>query len=186
MAKNATSSVNALSASIAELVACIVRVPTELIKQRAQAQQGRSLRSISCNVYETKGLVGLYRGFSSTVFRDIPFAFVEFPVWEALKQHLQRRQGDICSPLQSAACGSASGSLAAAVTTPLDVAKTRIMLDDSFRTPSILGTVVNIYRKEGFKRSFAGLMPRSLWCGLGGFVFFGAYETILTLSQYAF
>lgn len=26
----------------------------------------------------------------STVFRDIPFAFVEFPVWEALKHHLRR------------------------------------------------------------------------------------------------
>ena len=33
-----------------------------------------------------------------------------------------------CSPLTSAVCGSFAGAIAAALTTPLDVAKTRIIL----------------------------------------------------------
>lgn len=99
---------------------------------------------------------------------------------------LHRKQEGICSPLQSAACGSASGSFAAAVTTPLDVMKTRIMLDNGSKTLGLLSAAVDIYRKDGFKKFFAGLTPRSLWCGLGGFVFFGAYEMTLALVKYTF
>lgn len=37
----------------------------------------------------------------------------------------------------AAGCGSAAGSLAAAITTPLDVAKTRIMIGTVYSQPSV-------------------------------------------------
>merc|ERR1719323_1117915 len=34
----------------------------------------------------------------------------------------------------------------------------------------------NIYAKEGWLGLFAGVLPRTLWMGLGGLIFLGSYE----------
>jgi hypothetical protein len=38
-----------------------------------------------------------------------------------------------------------------------------------------------IWRVEGPARLFSGLLPRVLWIGLGGFVFFGSFEAARAL-----
>ncbi|VDM77254.1 unnamed protein product [Strongylus vulgaris] len=94
-------------------------------------------------------------------------------------------QGRDCSPLEGAACGSVAGSVAAAITTPLDVAKTRIMLSKTPKAPTILMTLKEVHSVGGVKALFSGVTPRVLWMAVGGFVFFGAYETVLSLSYWA-
>ena len=32
-----------------------------------------------------QGIVGMYRGYFSTVMREIPFSLLQFPLWEYLK-----------------------------------------------------------------------------------------------------
>ncbi|EAQ86765.1 hypothetical protein CHGG_08018 [Chaetomium globosum CBS 148.51] len=82
-----------LAASAGEIAACAVRVPTEVVKQRAQAGQhgGSSLRSLR-HILGQRGSVGvvgvwreLYRGWGITVMREVPFTILQFPLWEALK-----------------------------------------------------------------------------------------------------
>ncbi|VDN04693.1 unnamed protein product [Thelazia callipaeda] len=176
--------VNACAASFSEIVACVVRVPTELIKQRAQARQVHNISTICRKIYSQNGLRGFYQGFFSTVSREIPFSFIEFPLWELLKQLVTRvRKKHSTTPLESAACGSAAGSVAAAITTPLDVVKTQIMLDDSTSRVSTSSTMARIWRNSGYRGLFAGLIPRSVWMGIGGFVFFGAYEATTLLTE---
>ena len=80
-----------------------------------------------------------------------------------------------------AACGSLAGAIAAAITTPLDVAKTRIILSTKGNSRdeanTLFCTLKDIYLKEGAGRLFSGVMPRVTWISVGGFIFFGAYET---------
>ena len=100
----------------------------------------------------------------------------------------------------SAAKDHKSGGFAAALTTPLDVAKTRIML--SRRTETTVGSVLGeVYRcgsrvgrvigqthdrDGGVPRLFAGIVPRSMWMALGGFIYFGAFETAVALTERRF
>uniref|UniRef100_A0A915DUK4 S-adenosylmethionine mitochondrial carrier protein n=1 Tax=Ditylenchus dipsaci TaxID=166011 RepID=A0A915DUK4_9BILA len=126
---------------------------------------------------------GFYKGYASTVFREIPFSFIEFPVWECLKRmRARQRNKQACTPLESAICGSLAGSLAAAITTPLDVVKTRIMLDRRKEERSIKLVMSQILKEEGVVKLYSGVLPRSIWMGVGGFIFFFAYEFSLKAS----
>uniref|UniRef100_A0A915Q0U4 Mitochondrial carrier protein n=1 Tax=Setaria digitata TaxID=48799 RepID=A0A915Q0U4_9BILA len=174
---------NASAASVSEVVACIVRVPTELVKQRAQAKQIHNLGTICRVIYNRNGVFGFYQGFFTTIFREIPFSFIEFPLWEHLKQRMTGFRERQCTPLESAACGSAAGSIAAAITTPLDVAKTRMMLNENTSRVGITTVLTRIWRASGYRGLYAGVLPRSTWMGIGGFVFFGAYETAVLLTR---
>ncbi|XP_053617934.1 S-adenosylmethionine mitochondrial carrier protein homolog [Plodia interpunctella] len=172
-----------LAASVGEVLACVIRVPTEIAKQRKQTHSGlakRSSISILIEAYKTEGFrKGLYRGFFSTVARDLPFSFIELPVWELLKTSVRNHNDGQISGFQSALCGSVAGAFAAAVTTPLDLAKTRIMLAENYtvtRKLRIVPVLSDIYFESGLRGLFAGVAPRMTAFMLGGFFFFGAYD----------
>lgn len=113
--------------------------------------------------------------------REIPFTSLQFPMYELLKAQLSRKVRR--KPLYSheaAFCGSIAGGTAAAFTTPLDVLKTRVMLDlrDASKEmlPSLSSRLKGIYVSEGVGALFAGVVPRTLWMSAGGAVFLGVYE----------
>ncbi|XP_035559392.1 S-adenosylmethionine mitochondrial carrier protein isoform X7 [Canis lupus familiaris] len=62
-----------LAASAGEVVACLIRVPSEVVKQRAQV-------SASSRTFQI---------FSNILYTEIPFSLVQFPMWESLKVDLQ-------------------------------------------------------------------------------------------------
>ena len=64
--------------------------------------------------------------------------------------------------------------MAAGVTTPLDVLKTRMMLARDRMGMSEM--LVKILRESGPKAFFAGIGPRVLWISAGGAVFLGSYQ----------
>ncbi|XP_011172755.1 S-adenosylmethionine mitochondrial carrier protein homolog isoform X2 [Solenopsis invicta] len=168
------------AATVAEMVACLLRVPVEVMKQRKQAQI-RDKKSYNLRI--------LYRGYWSTVLRDAPFSIVQFPLWEYFKKsysfHFERE----IYPVESAICGAIAGGISAAVTTPLDVAKTRIMLSNRKLLSSelrLLNVLHDVYLQNGFRGLFAGFGPRIMWITLGGFIFFGVYEEAKVLTRTIF
>ncbi|XP_052496358.1 S-adenosylmethionine mitochondrial carrier protein isoform X3 [Budorcas taxicolor] len=160
-------------------VACLIRVPSEVVKQRAQVSASSGTFHIFSNILCQEGIQGLYRGYKSTVLREIPFSLVQFPLWESLKALWSWRQGHVVDCWQSAVCGAFAGGFAAAVTTPLDVAKTRIMLakaGSSTASGNILSALQAVWRTQGLSGLFAGVFPRMAAISLGGFIFLGAYD----------
>ncbi|GAA6002881.1 uncharacterized protein JCM10292_001353 [Rhodotorula paludigena] len=187
-----------LSASSGEVAACLVRVPTEVVKQRTQTggsgqsgSGGGGSWAVARGVWAREGLRGFYRGFGSTVAREIPFTCLQFPLYERLKLFLASPSGlgrsptgrvsDLAAP-EAALCGSLAGGVAAGLTTPLDVCKTRIMLASSSSgagsgaRPGIGETLRAIYVHEGARALFSGWVPRVVWISAGGAVFLGVYE----------
>lgn len=141
-----------LASSMGEIAACAVRVPTEVVKQRAQAGLfgGSSLLALkdilALRHPDPAGgakrgygqvLRELYRGAGITIAREIPFTVLQFTMWESMKEayakRSQQQAGSVPSGSQvpaatSAMFGSVAGAISAGLTTPLDVIKTRVML----------------------------------------------------------
>ncbi|KAM9533752.1 mitochondrial S-adenosylmethionine carrier protein isoform 5-T5 [Guaruba guarouba] len=59
-----------VAASLAEVVACLIRVPSEVVKQRAQVSPSSSTLQILSRTLYHEGIQGLYRGYKSTVLRE--------------------------------------------------------------------------------------------------------------------
>nr|XP_008177685.1 S-adenosylmethionine mitochondrial carrier protein isoform X2 [Chrysemys picta bellii] len=114
----------------------------------------------------------------------IPFSLVQFPLWESLKDLWSWKQGHVVDSWQSATCGAFAGGFAAAVTTPLDVAKTRIMLakaGSSNASGNVLAALHSVWRSQGLPGLFAGVVPRMTAISLGGFIFLGTYDKTRSL-----
>ena len=83
--------------------------------------------------------------------------------------------------LVSGASAAVAGSISAAITTPIDVAKTRIMLSTRTEAQSeakgVLKTMQAISAKEGWKALFKGGALRSAWTALGAGIYLGSYES---------
>lgn len=181
--KNQMPFVHMTAASLAEIVACFIRVPVEIVKQRRQALNFKygqtSAFQILLNAYKNEGLIkGVYRGFGSTILREIPFSLIQFPLWEFFKANWEETTNTELTSSAVAICGALAGGISAGLTTPLDVAKTRIMLADQEigRTLTVPKVILSIYREKGFFGIFAGFVPRVMWITIGGFIFFGVYD----------
>lgn len=173
-----------IAASMGEIAACAVRVPTEVVKQRAQAGHhgGRSLPALRAilDLRRSHGLTTmwreLYRGWGITVFREVPFTVIQFPLWESMKAWGRSRRNDglDVTAAESGLYGSVAGGVAAALTTPLDVLKTRVML--SKERVSVGQVFWQIARQEGVRPFFSGIVPRVTWISIGGAIFLGSYQ----------
>lgn len=173
---------HAVASSCGEVAACFVRVPTAVITQNMQVGRYTSVTQAIQSTWASGGLKSFYVGYGTTVAREIPFSFIQFPIYEFAKSSWASMQGEPTNPLQGAICGSFGGAVASAITTPLDVAKTRIMLDVpaegvAKRYTGTLQTLKMIHAEEGGSALFKGIAPRMSWITIGGFIFFGAYES---------
>lgn len=180
--------VHMAAACCGEIIACLIRVPVEIAKQRRQAMLVKSETSsfqLLYQAFKNEGLTkGLYRGFGTTIMREVPFSLIQFPLWEYLKTQWEPATGLSLTPVSVAVCGAISGGIAAGLTTPLDVIKTRIMLAEAGTKNTTISKVVkSVYRERGFRGLFAGFVPRVMWITIGGAVFFGFYDLTTRLLQ---
>lgn len=169
------------ASSCGEVAACLVRVPTAVVTQNMQVGRYSGFTQAVSTTFANGGISAFYVGYWTTVAREIPFSFIQFPIYEGLKKTWSSYQGEPTNAVQGALCGSLAGAVAGGVTTPLDVAKTRIMLEvpaegQAKRYTGTVTTLQTIAAEEGALALYKGVTPRVMWITIGGFIFFGAYE----------
>lgn len=92
----------------------MVRVPVEVVKQRRQTTaQHLSAISVARRAIANEGVWnGLYRGFGSTILREIPFSIIQFSLWEMFKVKLAQASGlEVLNPAGTSLCGALAGKI---------------------------------------------------------------------------
>lgn len=126
----------------------------------------RSVFTCARVVYRTEGLSAFYISYPTTLMMTIPFTAVQFTVYEEIKKLLN--PSGVYAPGIHMIAGGMSGGVAAAVTTPLDVAKTILQTrgtskDSEIRNvKGIVGACKIIWQRDGLKGFGRGLTPRVL------------------------
>ncbi|XP_058740835.1 S-adenosylmethionine carrier 1, chloroplastic/mitochondrial-like [Vicia villosa] len=171
--------------TIAGAASSLVRVPTEVVKQRIQTGQFKSTSSALRLIIANEGFKGLFAGYRSFLLRDLPFDALELCIYEQLRiGYKVAAKRDLNDP-ENAMIGAFAAAITGAVTTPLDVIKTRLMVQGTQKHyKGICDCVRTIVKEEGPNALFKGMGPRVLWIGIGGSIFFGVLEkTKKTLAQ---
>lgn len=167
------TSIVPLSAGImARTVVTTAVSPLELIRTNLQSTPPspgtphtlRSTLSSIAALARTHGTIHLWRGLGTTLWRDVPFSGLYWAGYESIKRHLNRRGHEGAGV--SFASGATSGTLAALLTSPFDVLKTRkqsLLMSSAIGGSGAAGTLTvlkEIVRSEGVSALYAGLVPR--------------------------
>ncbi|KZP28881.1 mitochondrial carrier [Athelia psychrophila] len=140
--------------------------PLEIVKIRLQiqgeaAKVAGALPTGAVQIVRQLGLLGLYKGASACLLRDIPFSAIYFPTYWHLKKDVFKEgyNGKELSFLETLGSAAIAGMPAAYLTTPADVVKTRLQVEAKSGQTSYKGLTdafVKIYQEEGFKALFKG------------------------------
>lgn len=176
--ENLSAAAHLTAGAIGGLAASLIRVPTEVVKQRMQTGQFTSAPDAVRLIVSKEGFKGLYAGYGSFLLRDLPFDAIQFCLYEQLRMgYKAAAQRDLNDP-ENAIIGAFAGALTGALTTPLDVIKTRLMVQGSANQyKGVFDCVQTIVREEGPPALLKGIGPRVLWIGIGGSIFFGVLES---------
>ena len=178
---NTRMPLTAVSAACGNVASSILFVPKEVVKQRMQSgvDSGRFLGA-AAGLIRTAGISGLYRGYKATLLRNIPSTMIKFATYEELKLILARMKGSdkpqTLSTAEVITAASLSGVISSAITTPMDVLKTRFATGQLKPGTPILPAVKQIVQQDGIAGLYVGFRPRTLWAALFAAIGFTTYE----------
>ncbi|KAL2260628.1 hypothetical protein VTK26DRAFT_5305 [Humicola hyalothermophila] len=140
--------------------------PLEIVKIRLQVQgevaksvEGAPRRSAMW-IVRNLGLVGLYKGASACLLRDVPFSAIYFPTYSHLKKDVfGESPTKNLGVVQLLTAGAIAGMPAAYLTTPCDVIKTRLQVEARKGDTAYTGlrhAAKTIWKEEGFRAFFKG------------------------------
>lgn len=151
-----------ISGSIAGILQLTVTVPYEMVKIRLQLNKNNNVTGV--HVLKELGIFGIYRGFSATLLRDVPFCSIFFALYSNLKSFLNGFHNKEEPFYIGLVSGVISGGIAGSLVTPADMIKTRIQQGLNGN----LGMVAyskQILQQEGSKAFFLGWQQRSYIIG---------------------
>ncbi|XP_005111116.1 solute carrier family 25 member 40 [Aplysia californica] len=157
--------------AVARVWAATLISPIEMLRTKVQSEHLTYSKVFDAvrDMVKSRGVLSLWRGLGPTLLRDVPFSALYWGGYEAIKASVLISTGrDKLKFSESFLAGASSGSVAAVITLPFDVIKTRRQIE--LGQTEILGQqkevsstwriIHKIYAEEGFRALYAGLLPR--------------------------
>ncbi|KFK29310.1 hypothetical protein AALP_AA7G116300 [Arabis alpina] len=192
-----------VAGALARSLACTVCYPVELARTRMQAFKEAKAAMKPPGVFKT--LVGvvsevrtannlekslhnyriLWRGLGAQLARDVPFSAICWGTLEPMRRRLLGVVGNDSNALgilgANFSAGFVAGSIAAATTCPLDVARTRRQIEkDPGRALRMTTrqTLIEVWRDGGMRGLFMGIGPRVARAGPSVGIVVSFYEVV--------
>ena len=175
---------NFIAGGCAQLTGSLVWVPMDVIKERLQIEgkiqttenYGGSYNATK-QIIKNEGLIGLYRAFWIHQATWVPFNGIYFSVYEFAKKEMKMRYSKNNNDyngrnlkdelMLNVPCSLFASAIASVATSPLDLVKTRLQVQQSnptiFDYKSPVDAAVKIVKREGVKALFDGLAARIIW-----------------------
>ncbi|RZS20079.1 hypothetical protein BHM03_00052557 [Ensete ventricosum] len=83
--ENLSAFAHLTAGAIGGAASSLIRVPTEVVKQRMQTGQFTSAPNAVRLIVAKEGVRGLYAGYSSFLLRDLPFDAIQFCIYEQIR-----------------------------------------------------------------------------------------------------
>ncbi|NXL77891.1 S2540 protein, partial [Leptocoma aspasia] len=161
-----------IAGSLSRLGSATVVSPLELVRTQMQYRR-LSYKQLYLRI-STKvavdGWLSLWRGWTSTILRDVPFSAMYWYNYERFKKRMCKEIGaNEPTFFISFTSGAVSGSIAAVITQPFDVVKTyrqtQLWETETLKIPqrhrkSTWAVMRKIATKNGITGLFAGVTPR--------------------------
>ncbi|CAN9505967.1 unnamed protein product [Ophioblennius macclurei] len=183
------SHVPLLAGGLARLGAVTLISPLELIRTKMQSRRLSYGEVKVCvrSAVARDGVLSLWRGWAPTVLRDVPFSALYWFNYELLKSSLCLQSGAGQENVSiSFAAGAVSGAVAAVLTLPFDVVKTRrqIQLGETDavgvslkkKSSSTWFMMKEICSDLGYRGLFAGFIPRVIKIAPACAIMISTYE----------
>mmetsp|Transcript_4890 Transcript_4890/g.7271 ORF Transcript_4890/g.7271 Transcript_4890/m.7271 type:complete len:365 (-) Transcript_4890:71-1165(-) len=171
------------------ITSSFILVPGEVIKTRLQTGMIKSMAEGVSSILRTEGIMGLFAGYYATLIRDLPYTILELGIYENIKTLIRRHNLHQKNPDQQSGVGSISqseellaaavtGGFVALVTTPLDLVKTKLMMQSTSggAYTGFLDALRSIYGSGGMPALFVGSLARVTWLLPFTTIYLGVYE----------
>ena len=163
------------------MLACsIVLVPGEVVKTRLQTGMVSSVFQCIKQTLKQDGIGGLFAGYSATMLRDVPYTMLELGLYENIKSLIRKFQNrSELTQQEELAAAAFTGGFTGFITTPLDLVKTRLMLQSTTEGGQYKGVVdafTSIYNAGGIKGLHVGAAARVSWLLPFTTIYLGIYE----------
>nr|CAD1817564.1 unnamed protein product [Ananas comosus var. bracteatus] len=168
--------VQSIASFCSTILGTAVRIPCEVLKQRLQAGIFDNVGEAIVGTLRQDGPKGFFRGTGATLCREVPFYVAGLSLYGEAKKATQSLLNRDLEPWETVVVGALSGGLAAVITTPFDVMKTRMMTAPQGVPVSMQMVAFSILRQEGPLGLFKGAVPRFFWIAPLGAMNFAGYE----------
>eukprot|EP00803_Ostreobium_quekettii_P000592 evm.model.scf_649.1 EVM.evm.TU.scf_649.1 scf_649:5955-12306(+) len=175
-----------LAGATATIVQDAVMTPADVVKQRLQLVNTpyRSVYDCTTRTFREEGVWAFYRSYRTTLFMNVPYMAVQVSTYESCKKLMGSEEED--GLMIQLTAGAIAGGMAAGVTNPLDVVKTRLQTQGvtsatTYNRSAVIPTMKQIAREEGPRALWRGLKPRVMFHVPAAAICWGTYETMKAL-----
>ncbi|KAG0723644.1 Mitochondrial 2-oxodicarboxylate carrier [Chionoecetes opilio] len=163
--------------------------PFEVVKvaqqaNRSQHKMSPSTWSVARQIVKTQGLGfrGLNKGVTATIGRNGLFNMIYFGFFHTVNTKITQPEKKWKQNVQKFFIGLVAGVIGCLVNIPFDVAKSRIQgpqpVPGEIKYRSTFSSIGIVYREEGFRALYKGLVPKVLRLGPGAGIMMIVYENV--------
>ena len=184
------NAIDFFNACASKTLSTFVTNPVVVVKTRFEIvgnNQYNNVKDVVSSIYKKEGLKGFYTGILPTLYRDVPYAGIQYSVYkfamDLYSKYILHGRNPYESSMLVSIFGAASATYAVLMTYPFDNIRVRMQCHDlasiaNVKLSGLTSTVKEVYVEEGIRGFYVGLLPRLLKKATSSAVIWALYESI--------